>query len=197
MSLDRRLREGLERLAGDADAGVESDLDRVVTRGRRQRTLSRFAVTLAAVTGLVLAAALGPQAIDFLQRGDGQPADEPVPAQPTAIAGTYSVTLLDSPGTIRQNDMAGTWTLTLDADRTLSVDAPSGFAETATGYSFELPDQDTFRTDLFVNEACGQLRPGTYRWVRGGDGLSFSVEDEPCAVREALFTTATWIPRQR
>jgi hypothetical protein len=193
MSIDRRLREGFERLSGDADASVDAELERVMRRGRRQRALTRGATALSIAASLIILGVFGPRLLDAGGRSDPRPGDEPTPLL-SAIAGTYTATLPDvGGGTIARNDMAGRWTLTLGLNGTIELVAPPAFGTVPSGYSFELDVDDRFTTNLFVNDSCGDQGAGLYRWRGAGSELTFIAVDEPCPIRETLLTTAPWV----
>ena len=90
MSLDQRLREGLEGFDALESAPPPSVVETVVARGRRQRWVRRTAAGVVALAAAISAAIVAPRAIDALS-GDG----ERRPAVPgdrleviTTVAGT-------------------------------------------------------------------------------------------------------------
>src|SRR5215211_132026 len=85
MSLDERLRRGLEGLDSLERLPVQSVVDAVVDRGRRSRRGRRFTVGAVVVAALFAALVVAPKALDAL-RG----AREPHPALPSDGSGRIS-----------------------------------------------------------------------------------------------------------
>jgi uncharacterized protein YndB with AHSA1/START domain len=64
MSLERRLREGLEASASVVDVDVDQQLRQVLDRGRRRRRVVRVATVAAVAAAVVAALVLVPRALD-------------------------------------------------------------------------------------------------------------------------------------
>ncbi|MGH2723893.1 MAG: hypothetical protein ACRDI0_06440 [Actinomycetota bacterium] len=82
MSLDDRLRDGLPRLAADADPEVDPSLRRVVSGGRRRRTLYRVGAGMAAAAVIAAAAVGVPRALEAV-RGERPPVGFGSPSAPS------------------------------------------------------------------------------------------------------------------
>ena len=143
--------------------------------------------------------ALGVTAAGALLAARALSSNEPVPAAPKTdeellaeLAGTYTITLEDSTPAVRENDMAGEYTMTLGANGVLDLTAPAGFVEgrSPSGISFRISG-DTFTTNAFVNVACSNT-VGRYRWTLTGTELSFEPLVEACGVRRTLFVSGVW-----
>ena len=191
MSLDRRLRDDLDRLAARVQPDVEARLLASVHEAR-QRTRRRGAAVVLASAAVILGAAIvGPaiwEAVLDPRQGvgsDGSPAPE------EGLSGRYSTLIASDDAEMLENQMNGAWTIEFEDDGILGVEAPSEFAGTRTGYSFEL-SADQFRTDLFSADVCSGLVPGTYRWELVGDVVTFTIVEDACTGRAALLTTEAW-----
>jgi hypothetical protein len=192
MSLDRRLRDGLDRLAADIEPDVEGRLRTTLERGHRPRLVS-FALPIATATAAVLLVALvGPALLGLLRGEPGAPGGEPTPspAAPSPI-GAYAATVAAGDPAVDEHDLSGAWTIELEANGVLSVTAPSGFAGTRTGYSYAITG-DRLTTDLFGSDVCSTLLPGSYTWELAGEFLRLTVVDESCAGRAALLAGQEW-----
>jgi hypothetical protein len=87
--------------------------------------------------------------------------------------------------------MMGDWTIGFGSSGILTVTAPPDFTGTSSGYSFDVAGSQ-FTTDLFGEDVCTTLLPGTYLWSLSSDRLTFTVVDDSCPGRVALLTSAPW-----
>jgi hypothetical protein len=114
MSVERRLREGLERSASAVQPDVGRRLPEAIIRGRRRRRARRASLIVGAVAALAVIGVAVPQVSSYVHRVQ-QPAVSHRPTLPpepdAAIAGSYTMVLPASSRVIRANGMAGTWTL--------------------------------------------------------------------------------------
>lgn len=190
MSLDRRLRDGLDRLAAEIEPDVEGRLRTTLERGHRVSFALPIAATAAAV---LLVAVVGPALIGLVRGEFGTPGGEtptPLPAAPSLV-GAYATTVAPGDSAVEEHNLSGAWTISFEADGVLSVTAPTGFAGTRTGYSYTVTG-DRLVTDLFGSDVCTTQLPGSYRWELVGESLTFTVIDEPCAGRAALLAGQEW-----
>lgn len=192
MSLDRKLRDGLDRATTPVDPDVERHLHQSLRRGHRGIRLRRAATTVPAAVAIVAAVAFGPRVLDVI--GDrGTPAERPTPSVvPTSpLVGNYTTTLPERPGTIAETGMAGRWDLRLEPNGVVLLSAPPGFPGTVSAVSYEA-EGSRFRINAFANDLCSTQSIGTYRWAREGSSVNFTPIEDPCAVRMALLTTRPW-----
>jgi hypothetical protein len=198
MSIDTRLRQGLERSASGATTDLVDDLPDALARGRRRKLVlvAVRATTVAAVLAIVTV--VGPRLVSSIR--NEQPAvPAPTPSIGTtdfsAIAGTYTVELSNTDATVAANRMAGTWRIELGPDGAISLSIPAGFTregQAPAGNAFTLAASQ-FRTNLFYNDFCHSI--GVYRWQLRGTRLTFTPMNEDCAVRRAVFESQQWIAR--
>jgi hypothetical protein len=194
MSVERRLREGLERSAAAVQPDVGGRLPEAITRGRRRRRARRAGLIAGTVAALAAIGFAVPQVTGFVQR-----TQHPVVSQgPTltrgpdaVIAGTYASTLSASSQVIRDNGMAGPWTLRLKANGVLTLSAPSSFRGDLVSIAFRVRG-DRFTTNAFVNDPRCSNDVGVYRWQRAGRTLVFTPVSDACSLRRALFSTTPW-----
>jgi hypothetical protein len=195
MSLDRRMRDGLDRLAAEIEPDVEGRLQATLERARRPQLVS-FAMPLAATAVvIVLVALVAPPIVDRVREGFGASIGAtPSPSSPTAtLVGAYAASVAPGDPAVDEHNLSGEWTIAFETTGVLSVMAPTGFAGTRTGYVYEVTG-DQLVTDLFGSDVCTTLLPGTYRWELAGDSLTFAVVDDPCAGRAALLAGQEWRP---
>jgi hypothetical protein len=194
MSIETRLRRGLERSANGATDDLVDNLPDALVRGRRRRRVIVSAKATAIVAGLAVVALGGPRLIDAVRTG--QPAATPSPTVTatdfSAIAGTYTFELSDADGTVAANHMAGTWTIQLKLDGAMELSVPAGFTregQAPAGNAFTLAASQ-FRTNLFFSDFCHSV--GVYRWSLRGTRLTFTPLSEDCPVRQAIFASQPW-----
>jgi hypothetical protein len=191
MSLDRRLRDNLDRIAAQIEPDVEARLQASV-HAARQRSRRRRATAVLAFAAVVLGIVfIGPAAWDTLRNSGLGVGSDGSPAPEEDLSGRYSTIIASDDAELLEHQMNGDWTIEFRNDGILGVAAPSQFVGTRTGYSFELT-ADQLRTDLFSADVCSGLVPGTYRWELVGDVVTFTVVEDPCTGRAALLTMEAW-----
>jgi hypothetical protein len=195
MSIDSRLRQGLERSARGGTPDLVDDLPDALARGRRRKRVMIAVRVTSIATVVAIVAVVGPRLVSSLRTE--QPA-VPAPTPPigttdfSAIAGTYTVELTNADSTVAANHMAGTWTIQLGSDGAMQLSLPAGFTregQTPAGNVFTLAASQ-FRTNLFYNDFCHSV--AVYRWQLRGTRLTFTPLSEDCAVRRAVFASHPW-----
>ncbi len=190
MPVERRLREGLHRNADALDPEVDVFLTAVVDRSRRRLTAHRMALAAVVAAAVAVALVLGPRVVESIRTSKvGRPATTPVvTTPPRALAGTFSGRLRPGLDAVRADRMAGTWSIRMHRDGTMTVHGPTSFIGALEGYRFR-PQGSVLRTDLFDQDVCKGFPRGTYRWSGSGDALVFTVSRDPCDARVALLTS--------
>jgi hypothetical protein len=194
MSIETRLRRGLERSANGATDDLVDNLSDALVRGRRRRRVIVATKVTAIAAGLAIVAVGGPRLIDVIRTD--QPAVTPSPSITatdfSAIAGTYRFDLSDGDAAVAANHMAGTWTIQLKPNGAMELSVPAGFTregQAPAGNAFTLAASQ-FRTNLFFNDFCHSV--GVYRWSLRGTRLTFTALSEDCPIRQAIFASQPW-----
>jgi hypothetical protein len=190
MSVDRRLRQGLERSSTVVDPDLRASLRAALDLGKRRKRRLRAARTTALIASAALVAVVASQVVLGGVWGE-RPAtpSPPPPAADAAIAGTYTATIEPHSYGLPTRGMVGTWSLDLSSDGVLVFSAPPGFAPTSPA-SFEIHGA-RFQTNAFSASECNGTS-GTYRWGLSTIHLRFTKIADPCPLREALFGARQW-----
>ena len=192
MSIDRRLRQGLERSATFVDPDLRATLPDALNRGRRRKRWLNAARATTFIVSVTLVAIVGSQLLRSFQ--NERPATKtptpPPPAAYTAIAGTYTARIEPHSYGLPVGGMVGNWSLELRTDGVLVFSAPPGFALATSPASFEVRGA-RFQTNAFSASACNGTS-GTYRWGLRTIHLRFTRIADPCPIREALFAARQW-----
>ena len=203
MSVDRRLRERLEREADGIAPDVEQPLVRVLAGARRRRRRYQVASGALAVVAIVAVVFVAPRAIDAIRSSSlFRPAAPKLlsPGPDTKeifrlLSGTYTVGLQAAENSVRSNDLTGTWTIALHPDGTMDLSESDAFhrvhGAAPTGNSFTV-SADTLKTNALYNDFCSSI--GMYRWSLSGQELTLTVANDDCAIRRALLST---VPLER
>jgi hypothetical protein len=192
MPLDRRLREGIRRATSEVDPDVDHNLDRTFRRARRTIAVRRAGAAVAVAASIAIAIVVVPHAIDAMRREQlPSPAASPTITNPTAIAGTYETVIPNDQPVVRQNGLAGRWTIRLGTNGIMTVSAPGSFTGVLSGTLFRIQG-DHFRTNLFIQDVCSNLPIDSYRWTEQGNELRFMTITDPCEGRVAVLTSAPW-----
>jgi hypothetical protein len=198
MSLDRRLRDELQREAARIDPDVGRGLLAVEARARRRASGGLGSLLVAAAA--VVLVAVGVQALrstspDTRPGGSVLPTALLSPSPRTAdIAGTYRATLEASDGGAEFADVAGEWTMELRPDGVMLVAPPATFREGSTpqsGVAYSI-DGEHFRSNLF-QQLCNSI--GVYGWVLDGEVLTLTSVDDSCALRRVVLASTSWTSR--
>jgi hypothetical protein len=190
MPAEDRIRDQIERSVSHIDPEIGTVLERVARRGRRRRRLA-VATKVSVAAGLIaLIVIVGPSVIDLLRTSPDRPSS---PVSPySVIAGTYRTTIAAEPGVVTQAGMTGRWTLRLDPDGSLEVEAPPGFQAEASGVTYRIVGRE-FQTNAFPNDLChSQSLPGRYHWILANGLLRFTIVEDPCEARAVLFAGQRW-----
>jgi hypothetical protein len=197
MSLDRRLRDELEREAARIEPDVGRGLVVVEARARRGATagLGSLLVAAAAVVLLVVGVqTLRSTSPDTEPGGSVPPTFLSPSPRTTDIAGTYRATLELSDGGAEFADVAGEWTMELRADGVMLMAPPAAFREGSTpqsGAAYSI-DDGRFRSNLF-QQLCNSI--GVYAWILDGGVLTLTSVDDSCALRRLVLASTPWTTR--
>lgn len=191
MPLERRLREGMQRMAADLEPDVEGRLEATLRDARRAGKRQQLRAGLAFATVILAVVLVGPPLFEALRNGERGVGASPSPTPTVSLIGTYATTLVSTDVAVTSNRMSGDWTIAFGSSEILTVTPPADFTGTYSGYSFNVADSQ-FTTDLFGEDVCSTLLPGTYRWTLIGDRLTFMVVDDSCPGRVALLASAAW-----
>jgi hypothetical protein len=192
MPLDRRLRDGVDRLTSQVDPDVDRSLDRTFRRARRTIALRRVGAASVVAASIALAIVVGPRAIDALRSEPGpRPAATPTLKDVAFVAGTYETVVPNDEPAVRQNGLAGRWTIRFGTDGVMTVTAPDSFTGVTSGTLFEIQG-DRLRTNLFVQDVCSNIPTNSYRWTEQGTKLTFIAVEDPCQGRVAVLTSSSW-----
>src|SRR6266511_3314196 len=123
MSLDRRLRDALQRSSSVVDPDVGRNLAIVWRRTRRAVIRQRVTTTLLAAAMVAAAVVLGPRLLDIIRSQHETPPARP---SPSALVGSYNADLTGAGGPLATARLAGPWTLTLNGDGSILWNAPPG-----------------------------------------------------------------------
>jgi len=187
MSLDDRLREGLDEASAAADPDVERSLITVLARRRqlvRKRRLG-LVVAVAGLAALVIAFAIP------IAAGLRSQDRTPTVGVAQQLAADYEVTFSDAESASVQPSLAGRWRMRLQPDGEIALTAPETFAaeRNPLGVSFTADDV-SFRTNIFYNDFCTSI--GTYSWQLFGQQLTLFAVSDTCEIRRVLLTTKPW-----
>jgi hypothetical protein len=199
VSLDRRLREELQRDAERVVPDVERNLGAVEARAHQRASVGSPALLGAAVViAIAMAWRFGASPPPTGGPGSsGAVTSSPSPFASTgptydAIAGTYVVTLDPANSAVSNDGLGGRWTMRLASSGEIFLSPPASFGagtSPLTGLAFSLT-ADRFRSNIFYNDYCSSI--GTYTWTLKAGRLSFATVDDGCSIRQTLLSTAPW-----
>ncbi|GAA2121913.1 hypothetical protein [Nocardioides bigeumensis] len=179
MSIDERIRAGLQGNATSYQPEVESSLDAV--RGQRRHAWGR-----AGVAAGVAAAAVAVVAVLAWPGGPAPTRPTQAPPATSDLFGSYAAEV-SSPARL-----AGRWVLELDGNGTVVVTPPDRYSGVVSGTLFTA-DSTTLRINLFAQDVCADLGNGEYTWAREDDRLILGADAEPCRTRLDFFTDNDWV----
>lgn len=188
MSVDRRLRSGLARMAAEVDAAPSPALGLVRARARRRNRMGRGVGVLAVAFATALLVVAAPRAVDLVTK-NRQPTVRPS----SPLVGTFVVDLAGTPAN-RRAGVVGRWVVSFRPDGSVDLNPPTTYRLSRTGQSYRV-DGDRLRTDVLVDTVGCQAEGafvGTYRWTLDDTTLRFALVSDACPARIALFTGQDW-----
>jgi hypothetical protein len=193
MSLDRRVREGIDRLTSEIDPDVERQLGISVRRGRRRVRVRRATAATAVLATAVVVAVFGPSVLESFREPSPAPIAPPVTAE--SLQGTYRAVVPDASGVVREQGLAGEWIIQFLPDGRLRFDAPDSYRGGLMGFSYRV-DGGRIRTDAFVNDLCNEAQGagfavGTFTADERAGRLTLAPEEDVCPGRVAILSSAT------
>jgi hypothetical protein len=187
MSIDSRLREGLQRSMSAIATDPEEHLENTRRQGHRRAVVRRAVTAVAVVAAIATVAVVGPAVRDALRSQRREPL---APPSALPITGNYLVriTTADASG-VGVPRAAGTWLLKLQADGVLQL-APLQGGNVGGGPSqYQLAGTEMLTTALSSANCPGV---GRYVWSRSGSTLTFIPASDPCPLRVAIFSSHPW-----
>jgi hypothetical protein len=197
MPIERRIREGAQRNAGILDPDVDRFLDSVVEKTHRRQIVLRSVSAAACVAAVVLAVAIGPDVLRGTT-GGSVPGNGPTPSEAPSVTplvplvtGTFTRSIPEGTAVVRANGLAGTWTISAEADGRVRLLAPAPFTGAHASRPFQM-QAGTLATDAFSSDICAGLPAGTYTWSQPGGFLVLTAVSDPCDARVAVLTAGPW-----
>jgi hypothetical protein len=202
MPIERRIREGAERNAGVLDPDVDRFLDSVVHKTHRRQIVRRSLSAAAAVAALVLVIIVGPSVLDGVGGSGGTvPGSEPTTSvAPSAtpvvplLTGMFTRSIPEGTAVVRANGIAGTWTISAEANGRVRLLAPASFAGAHASHRFEM-QTGSLATDTFSSGICAGLPAGTYRWSVQAGFLVLTAISDQCDARVVVLGAGPWAIR--
>jgi hypothetical protein len=192
MSLDKRVRDALERTSLIVDPDVPRDLASVHRKARRAVIRQRTTMVLVAAGLVVLTLFFGPRVLEVIRDQRHVPASPP-PVAAGPLPGSYRVDLTGTGGSIASSGVDGAWSMTFNGDGSIVWNPPpgSGLIESLPRDTYQASEA-TLTTNLFARSLCQGSGIGTYGWVRSGGTLMLDATSDDCAVRRAILTSIPW-----
>ena len=197
MSLDRRLRDALEREAAKIDPDVGRGMVVVEARARRRATAGLGSLLMAGAVVVLLAVGLQALRSTAPDAGSGESVSPTVLSpspRTTDIAGTYRATLKASDAGAELADVAGEWTMELMPDGVMLMAPPATFREGSTvqsGVAYSI-DEGRLRSNLF-QQLCNSI--GLYSLVLDAGTLTLTPVEDDCALRRTVLASTVWTGR--
>jgi hypothetical protein len=199
MPVERRIREGAERNAGVLHPDVDRFLDSVVQRTRRRHVVRRSLTAAASVAAMVAAVMLGPSVLEGIRGSGGTVPGSDIttsvaPSLPPILpflTGTFTRSIPEGTAVVRANGIAGTWTISADAEGGVRLLAPGSFAGAHASHPFGM-QADSLSTDAFRSDICAGLPAGTYRWTVQAGFLVLTTLSDRCDARVVVLGAGPW-----
>jgi hypothetical protein len=187
MSIDSRLREGLQRSMSAIATDPDEHLEDTRRQGRKRVVIRRALTSVSVAAVVVIAAIIGPAVLGALRGEKREPVSSP---SILPIVGDYVVRLTPADvGGSGAPQAAGTWVLKLQGDGVLQL-APLQNGNLGGGASqFQLTGSG-FITTALAGATCPGV--GSYMWSRSGPTLTFFLVTDPCPLRVAIFSSHPW-----
>jgi hypothetical protein len=183
MTLDRRLKDALQRASEDVDPAVELRLERTI-----KRAAARDRAPVGNIVAVLLIVAVALVGLRYSGLIDGIIGSRPPDLR--AVAGTYSVSLRETDEAVTSLGLAGEWSLTLSGSGAIELRPPATFAGSqAQGHTYSL-DGHILRTDLYYNDYCDSI--GVFTWERTATELILTPAVDECQIRRVLLGTRAW-----
>ena len=187
MSVDRRLRQALDRSFPNPTPDVDAGLNLVERKARRAKIRDRVVGTAVVVVIAAALTSMWPLISSFERKpspGDGGR---------QSLLDSFAVDLSGRGGALQAAGLDGPWTIAFNGDGTIRWSPPPG-----SGINDALP-RDTFQstdgtlvTSLFQKSLCRGQGVGTYAWSRSGDRLVLRTVDDECALRRVILSAEAW-----
>jgi hypothetical protein len=187
-ALDREIASRLDIVAAHPGRDALRQLTEVTSRGRHVRRRHRRVASAAVALAVVAVPAVTVLAIHATNGGKSPSV---APADITRLLGTFT-TEISSTAT-GDASLAGRWSFTFHGDGTIGTKPPSRYHGVVSGSDFNATG-DKIRINLFVQDLCSAAPVGEYRWTRDVTGLHFTAQDDACAARRLVLTSAVWRP---
>jgi hypothetical protein len=187
MSIDSRVREGLQRSMSAIATDPEEHLEHARRHGRRRVVIRRAMTAVTVAASLVAVALVGPAVLDAVRSQRREPVTTP---HALPIVDNYMVRISSTDaGGIGVPQAAGTWLLKLQGDGILQL-APLRDGNLGGGSSQYQLSGNGFISTALASASCPGV--GSYRWFRSGSTLTFILVSDPCALRVAIFSSHPW-----
>jgi hypothetical protein len=200
MPIERRIREGTERNAGVLDPDVGRFLGSVVHKARRRVVIRRSLTAAASIAVVAAVAVAGPSVLDDIRGSNGiAPGSTPtssavpitVPPVASLLTGTFTRSIAEGSAVVRNNGLAGTWTIDAANDGSARLVAPGSFPGAHASASFEV-HPDTLRSAAFGSDICSGLPAGSYHWSAQSGFLVLTAISDPCDARVIVLAAGPW-----
>jgi hypothetical protein len=107
------------------------------------------------------------------------------------LTGTFTRSIPEGTAVVRANGIAGTWTISAEADGRVRLLAPGSFAGAHASHPFGM-QADSLRTDAFRSDICAGLPAGTYRWSVQAGFLVLTTISDRCDARVVVLGAGPW-----
>ncbi len=174
-------------------------LGSVVQKTHRRHVIRRSLTVAASAAAVVLAVVLGPGVLhDIGGTGGTVPGSNPTPSVAPSVTpvvplvtGTFTRSIPEGTALVRANGIAGTWTISADADGSVRLLAPASFAGAHASRPFAM-QAGSLQTDAFGSDICAGLPAGTYHWSVVGNFLLLSATSDRCDARVFVLGARPW-----
>jgi hypothetical protein len=134
---------------------------------------------------------VGPGLVQSIRPDDGPAVRPDLAATTQILTGRYTTTLAGTMPSLTDPTLQGRWTIQLDDDGTMIVEAPQSYQGVVSATLFEATP-GRLRTNAFEQDLCSGSGVGSYGWTRSGTTVTFTALDDSCAGRVAVFASQPW-----